>query len=137
MSTALEVFRIIAKEFSHREDDEVGNWLDLAALAHDATAWGNVYPQAMCYYAAHEMKMMGLDKTDEEMADVTGIAGPTIARRAGDVSENYGAGGRGLATPADQELMSTRYGQAYLRLRKTRAAGHAKVVPIPLGTADV
>ena len=135
-SDELPTFRKIAKEFDHREDDEVDFWIYEAGRAHTAGAWGNVYVMAMCLYAAHNMKMLGLDKTDEELEDVTGLAGPVLARRAGDVSENYGAGGRALQNAGDQELMSTRYGQMYIRLRNTRAAGHAQVIEIPTTAAD-
>lgn len=132
-ATSLETFRALCPEFEHVEDPVVTIQLTAAAQAHDPNGWGSsVYVQAMCYYAAHVMKQMGVGLADELIAGETGKAGPVINRKAGDLAEGYGAGGRSLASVADGELMETVYGRRYLQLRKGRSSRSAQHITIPI-----
>ncbi len=93
-------------------------WLDDATLQIAATGWGDHYAKAIALLAAHQW----LRLTGGTVAGLT----PTAAEAVGAIS-GEGADGRNrsyanpaLTGPLDAELATTRYGLAFLSLRRSR-----------------
>lgn len=117
MSTSLATYRALIPAHSAIADATVEVYLELAAKRHDATRWGVVYAEAMCFWAAHT-----IERTPGLGGATSAAVGPVTARSAGKVSESYGSlSGNGGST-VDQDLMTTVYGLRYIDIRNTRAA---------------
>lgn len=102
-------------------------WSTFVAIAQEqltAAAWGNVYGQASAYLAAHLLQVA----IDAENAGA-GVAGsPLTGITTGALSESYGATVAASNNTDDALLATTSYGRQFLALRRTRAAGRARVV---------
>lgn len=55
----LEIFRLVATEFSEVEDEEVEKWMELAKPFVSKKKFGNTYDHAIAYLTAHKLKMAG------------------------------------------------------------------------------
>lgn len=118
MSASLDLYRALVPAHSSVADDTVETYLELATRRHTAGAWGAVYPEAMVWWAAHRIQrtpglVSGSGGADE--------VGQITSQSDGDLSRSYAAQAT-TGNTGDDELASTRYGQAYLDLRRTRAA---------------
>lgn len=121
MPTSIVLFRQLAPEFSSVSDDDVGDWIELAARRHTASAWGAVFVDAMVEYAAHMMTQADVIGSG---AAPSATAGPVTARKAGGLAESYGAAAAAAAAGlGDLTLLETKHGRNYLHLLSTRAAG--------------
>lgn len=121
MALDTAVLFLIAPQFT--TDSRAATFLALAEQCHTATAWGEVYTQAMSYFAAHMLTT----------APATGGSdaapgGPVTSKKAGDVAVSYGSPGGAPMTSGDADLMTTAYGRRYLQLRESRAAVAPRVV---------
>ena len=125
--TSLELYRILIPGHSAVADATIDLWLVLAARAHTASAWGQVYAEAMVFYAAHHVEgLAGSSGTGGS----AGAVGAVISQKDGDLSRSYAGpvSVSGSSASAEDGLTTTRYGQAYLTLRNKRAAAFPMIV---------
>lgn len=116
--SSLALYRELVPGHSAVDDDLVTTMLALAARRHTATAWGDLYPEAMVWFAAHRVERLpGSGASGGSAAEV----GTITSQSDGDLSRSYAAP-VSTGSALDDELSSTRYGQFYLDLRRTRAA---------------
>lgn len=104
-------------------------WSTFVAIAQEqltAAAWGNVYGQASAYLAAHLLQVA----IDAETVGVgAGAAGsPLTSITTSVLSESYGTTVVASNNTDDALLATTSHGRQFLALRRTRAAGRARVV---------
>lgn len=101
-------------------DATVETFLDLAGRAHTASKWGQVYPEAMVYYAAHLIERTpGLLTGNAGASEV----GPLTSQKDDLLQRQYGqVAGAQDAALTDAELTTTTYGLKYLHLRGSRCA---------------
>jgi len=103
MTTSLQYFRIVAKQFVSLTDGEVQVWLDMAAIqGAPGCLMGDPANLATALYAAHLLQL------DGENASGEGGRGPVKSEKEGDLARSYGTGGY-----TDGWLGSTGYGQQY------------------------
>jgi hypothetical protein len=129
--------RQYAPEFLTYIDAVIQPFVDLAIRSHNAGAWGVLFSDAMAFYAAHLLKLSGVNSDGTGVVAgagaSTGAGGVVVAQKDGDLSRTYASaaslsGGAGAGTAEEAELMQTSYGRRYLAMRKTRAAGKPGVV---------
>lgn len=123
--SSLDLFRELAPELAAVPDPTVTTWLTIAAKRHNATVFGEVYAEAMVLWTAHRIsRLPGVGSGSG------GEVGPVIAQADGDLSRTYGSVASLAASAADADLVTTRYGLAYLELRDSRAGiGPEHVLP--------
>lgn len=121
-ASSLQLFRALAPDLCDETDERVGVFIELAARRLCAAAWGAVYLDAVVYLAAHELIRSPADGSG---SDASTSGGPITSKKAGDLSESYGASKAGSMAKSntDAELSETLYGRKFLALRDTRAAG--------------
>ena len=112
----LEIFRLVATEFSEVEDEEVKKWMELAKPFVSKKKFGNTYDHAIAYLTAHKLKMAG--KGDNTMGKVDD------ALRVSSFSEVDASIGfsvsQGNNMAVDAEYALTIYGLQYLSIRRQR-----------------
>jgi hypothetical protein len=119
MST-LARYRVLVPGHAAVDDSTVETWLEIAARRHLASAFGLMYAEAMIWWAAHRIERTpGLVSSSGGAGEV----GPVVSQTDGDLSRTYAQPAQSAVGSTDAELGTTRYGQAYLDLRNTRAAG--------------
>jgi hypothetical protein len=131
MATALEIFRVLAVEFSAVSDDTAAAWLDMTEPLVSRKRFGRVYNQALALLTAHRMKISGIG-SDGGASGHDGAPAQLAAYKAAGVA-SYSSGGESVsfdnsaltaALSADADYAQTAYGVQYLSLRNLR------VVPI-------
>lgn len=122
--SSLSLYRSRILDHASIADGTIEDYLSEAATLHpNATVWGNAYALAMVYYAAHQIERTpGLGSGTAD--DVGGIA----SKSDGDLSVSYG--GAAATGDPDDGLQTTRYGQRYLQLRASRAAGRPRALRV-------
>ena len=112
----LEIFRLVATEFSEVEDEEVEKWMELAKPFVSKKKFGNTYDHAIAYLTAHKLKMAG--KGDNTMGKVDD------ALRVSSFSEGDASIGFSVSQSnnmaVDAEYALTIYGLQYLSIRRQR-----------------
>lgn len=112
--TALEIFRLVATEFSSMKDDKVSQWLELTSPLISKRVFGKLYDQALALLTAHRLKMAGYGDNSY------GTVGDTL--RIGSYSEGETSIGftvnQATNLLVDAELTLTPYGLEYLSLRR-------------------
>ena len=112
--TALEIFRLVATEFSSMKDDKVSQWLELTSPLISKRVFGKLYDQALALLTAHRLKMAGYGDNSY------GTVGDTL--RIGSYSEGETSLGftvnQATNLLVDAELTLTPYGLEYLSLRR-------------------
>lgn len=112
--TALEIFRLVAMEFSSMKDAKVSQWLELTAPLISKRVFGKLYDQALALLTAHRLKMAGYGDNSY------GTVGDTL--RIGSYSEGETSIGftvnQATNLLVDAELTLTPYGLEYLSLRR-------------------
>jgi hypothetical protein len=116
---SLALYRSLVPAHSSVVDGTVEVWLELAARRHTATAWGAVYPEAMVWWAAHQIERLPGSGASGGGASEVGVV---TSQSDGDLSRTYAVPSEATASGPDAALNSTRYGQLYLELRNSRAA---------------
>lgn len=103
--------------------------LDLATARLPAIQWGEMWTPAVALLALHILAVSP-ETASGSSSSGGAVAGPVTSRTAGGLSESYGSSSSTVAglTAADADLMRSTYGQQYLAMRATRAAGRARVV---------
>jgi len=120
---ALTQTQVVALYTEFDAVSNVDDWLTLAAERLTASAWGNVYNQAVAYLAMHLMLEGGLGTgATGAVGPGAGAAGVVTAEKVGDVSKSYGAASTDASSIGDADLMSTKFGRLYISLRESRAA---------------
>lgn len=106
MTTSLQYFRVIAKQFVGMDDADVQVWLDIAAInANTACLLGDSINLALALYTAH---MLSLD-ADNSIGQ--GGRGNIRGEREGDLSRSYSKG-----SDDGTWLGLTGYGQQYANM---------------------
>lgn len=86
MTTAIEYFRIIAKQFAAVPDSEIQVWLDIAGLnANTSCLVGDRGALALALYAAHMLYLDVANSSGE------GGRGSIKSEKEGDLARTYGA----------------------------------------------
>ena len=118
---AIEIFRLVAKEFANVTDDELEKWFQFTRPMVSRKEFGNLYEQALAYLTAHRMKMAGLgDVASSESGDGLESISMASALRLtsaheGNVSVSFkSAGSSSSSGGGDYDL--TVYGVEYQRL---------------------
>lgn len=118
--TALEIFRLIAVEFSAVGDETVRQWLKLTAPLVSRRQFGKLYEQAVALLAAHRMKVSGAEGVQEAGGGGMQLGiGETLrisSYSEGSTSVSFNNAASGLST--DSDLSLTSYGVQYLALRR-------------------
>ena len=112
----LEIFRLVATEFSEVEDEEVKKWMDLAKPFVSKKKFGNTYDHAIAYLTAHKLKMAGKgDNTMGKVDDALRVS----SFSEGDASIGFSVS-QGNNMAVDAEYALTIYGLQYLSIRRQR-----------------
>lgn len=123
---ALEIFRLVATEFSNLNDETIVNWLELTKPMVSKKRFGKLYEQALALLTAHRLKMAGYGDSS------LGTIGDSL--RVGSYSEGETSVSftvsQATNLTVDAELALTPYGLEYLSLRRLviiplRSAGEA------------
>ena len=101
----IEIFRLVATEFSSMEDTTVSQWLELTSPLISKRVFGKLYDQALALLTAHRLKMAGYGDSSY------GTVGDTL--RIGSFTVNQATN-----LLVDAELTLTPYGLEYLSLRR-------------------
>lgn len=132
--------RLLAPEFAADPDELLTVFIDIALDMTSAAAWGKVYGTAIAYLAAH-LKTVA-DQGDPSasgagpgagMGTTGGVASMAVGRWNVSFGGMLTGAEAGLDPGADGSLVTTRHGKMYLMLRKSRAAGKARLIR-PKGT---
>lgn len=112
--TPIEIFRLVATEFSSMEDTTVSQWLELTSPLISKRVFDKLYDQALALLTAHRLKMAGYGDSSY------GTVGDTL--RIGSYSEGETSIGftvnQATNLLVDAELTLTPYGLEYLSLRR-------------------
>lgn len=123
MAQPLNIFRIVAAEFSNVDDETVNLWLGLTAPLVSRKRFGKVYEQALALLTAHRMKMAAVGSDESAGGAFDDIGGAGAAFKIG----SYTSGGESVSfnsaaltskLSTDAEYSQTVYGVQYLTLRK-------------------
>jgi len=123
MVTSLDIFRIVATEFSTINDATVTAWIDLTVPLVSRRRFGKVYEQALALLTAHRMKIANVNiiDGDDPISDIADIGIGNLMRVAsyseGEVSIGFNSN-VAQYKDADAELALTAYGIQYLSLRR-------------------
>lgn len=125
MSASRDLYRTLVPAHSGVADDTVDTFLELATRRHTVGAWGMVYPEAMVWWAAHQIETLpGSGASGPGASEV----GQLTSQTDGDLSRSYAA--PVVTGNLDDDLRSTWYGRKYLDLRQTRAASAPTVAGV-------
>lgn len=125
VSSALEIFRLVAAEFESVLDADVLQWIELTEPLISKRRFGRLYHQALALLVAHRMKManVGVPVDDDPLTDIGAVSVGNLMRVAsyseGETSVSFG-NSAGQYSDADAEFALTPYGIQYLNLRKRR-----------------
>ena len=113
--TALEIFRLVAKEFETVSDDEVNGWIALTKPLISKRIFGQVYNQAVSLLTAHRMKVSGSYASSDEVTNQTNAFGVS-SYSEGDTSVSVNVSN--ISTADDSWYALTSYGLQFLELRR-------------------
>ena len=128
MANPLDIFRVVAAEFSAMDDATVNIWIDLTTPLVSRKRFGDLYEQALALLTAHRLKIA---------ADIANAAESGAADDAGGFGvgfrvANFSSGGESVGfnnsvltsdLNPDAEYTQTVYGVQYLTLRDLRRIG--------------
>ena len=120
----LDTFKLLVAETAGVADGTLSQFLALAALRLDATQWGGVYEQGVCYLAGH---LLCLSPSNPRRPSSSTHAGGVTGESAGGLSRSYGA----LTTRTTEEaaLALTDPGREFLALRSQTVIGAQIINP--------
>ena len=116
MSVNIADFRVRFPEYSDVPtfpDARIQLFLDDAELCIDEDIYGPMYDLAVCYLAAHELKL-ATDTSSTSAA--AGNVGPVSSKTAGGVSKTMAIGALDM-TESDSYYALTTYGLKFLNIR--------------------
>lgn len=111
----LNIFRIVATEFSDIADEDVFKWFSLVSPLISKRKFADLYDHALAYLTAHKMKMSGLG--DSAMGKVD-EALRVSSYSEGDVSIGFSVS-QSNNMSIDAEFALTTYGLQYLQIRNS------------------
>lgn len=115
--TAIEVIRLVGKEFDTIDDAMLEKWIELARPMVSRKQFGRLYEQGVAYLVCHKLKMAGYGENPLGELGTIGIGFAVGSVSEGGSSVSFGANqGSNLAT--DAELGLTVYGVQFRQLRK-------------------
>ena len=124
MGTPIQVFRMVAPEFSAIDDTTVTEWIDLTLPLVSRKRFNKLHSQAVALLTAHRMKMAGVGIGENDPLDNLNNIGIGNLIRVANFSEGETSIGFnqniGQYTDTDAELALTPYGIQYLSLRRMR-----------------
>jgi hypothetical protein len=103
--TALEYFRVVAKQFASMDDPEVNVWLNIASMNAHNCLIGDQANLAQALYAAHMLQL------DSENQAGQGGRGNITSEKEGDLSRSYES-----SVSKDGWLDLSGYGQQYANM---------------------
>ena len=120
--TVLEVFRLMAVEYSSVDDDTVQQWAELTAPLVSRKQFGKLYEQGVALLTAHRMKVAGVSGGQTGQVEESGGLQMSIADtlRVSSYSEgstSISFSNAVLTGSADSELTLTEYGVQFMKLR--------------------
>lgn len=116
-------FKTQFPEFAAETDARVQLFIDRAAPYFDVDRWGDLYPDGVAYYVAHELALANAQTA--QGGSVQAMTNDTLTKEVGDVQVTKDAGL--LAKQADNPFYRTLYGQKYLYLRRQVGIGALSV----------
>lgn len=114
--TALEVFRLIAPEFSAIPDDTVNTALEFVSNELSESKFGSDYTKTHAYLAAHFLAWQALISSGGSTSGAA-TGGKVISEKEGDLSRSY-SDSSSSSTSYTDNLERTAYGLEYIRLRR-------------------
>lgn len=120
--TDIELFQLIAKEFSGVSKDEINVWLDITKPLVSKKRFGKLFQQAVVLLTAHRMKLSGnYDAVDDsvEGGTSTGTIADTLrvaSYHEGDASISF-TNNVAQSNTGDADLALTIYGVQFKSLR--------------------
>ena len=126
-------------EFSAVAAGTVTTFLGLAAETLDASVWGNtaIYNQGVAYLAMHMMARAGLSADEGTAGSGGGSVGGLSTERAGQWAQSYANPSTDTVSLDDADLMGTKFGRMYLRVRGLLPASAPMLVnPYVSGMAE-
>lgn len=135
MSAVSDLMPVIARQYDG--DSRIDTVTEMVAQRVTASAFGNLYTQAMTYLVAHVLTMLDRGYAESGGTGTSSTGGASVgtvsSKSAGDLSIAY-AGVANAATLVtslgDAELAQTPYGLAYLGIRNSRVAARGRVVSL-------
>lgn len=115
---AIEIIRLIGKEFSDIEDTDLEGWVELVRPMVSRKQFGKLYQQAIAYLVCHKLKMAG--HGENPLGDLgaigTGFSIGSVSEGGSSIS--FGAN-QSSNLAVDAELGLTAYGVQYLQIRRS------------------
>lgn len=115
---AIEIIRLIGKEFSDIEDTDLEGWVELIRPMVSRKQFGKLYEQAIAYLVCHKLKMAG--QGENPLGDLgaigTGFSIGSVSEGGSSIS--FGAN-QSSNLAVDAELGLTAYGVQYLQIRRS------------------
>lgn len=116
--TALQVFRLVASEFSATSDETVDVVFALVAPQVSESKFGKLYPQAIAYLAAHWLAWQAVI-TSSGSTGGAATGGRVTSEKEGDLSRSYTDNSRNPTTSSFADnLDRTAYGLEFKRLTR-------------------
>lgn len=128
--TAIEIIRLIGKEFHASDNDTIEKWIELVRPMVSRKQFGKLYEQALAYLVCHKMKMSGLGENPLGDMGNIGVGFSVSSVSEGGSSISFGAN-QSSNINNDAELGLTSYGTQFLSLRRS------VIIPIHCGGEGV
>lgn len=128
--TAIEIIRLIGKEFHAADNDTLEKWIEFVRPMVSRKQFGKLYEQALAYLVCHKMKMSGLGENPLGDMGNIGVGFSVSSVSEGGSSISFGAN-QSSNTNNDAELGLTSYGTQFLSLRRS------VIIPIHCGGENV
>ena len=116
---AFEIIRATMQEFSEVPDEQVRIYISLAEPMISERKFGRLYPQALAYLAAHQMKIGGLGQSAVggiSIGDMSGYSAISILE--GDTSVSFASSQKsGSSTSSAEDYSTTAYGKQFQQLQ--------------------
>lgn len=128
--TAIEIIRLIGKEFHTSDNDTIEKWIELVRPMVSRKQFGKLYEQALAYLVCHKMKMSGLGENPLGDMGNIGVGFSVSSVSEGGSSISFGAN-QSSNINNDAELGLTSYGTQFLSLRRS------VIIPIHCGGEGV
>lgn len=116
-------FKTQFPEFAAETDARVQLFIDRAAPYFDVDRWGDLYPDGVAYYVAHELTLANAQAA--QGGSVQALTNDTLTKKVGEVQITKDTGL--LNKQADNPFFRTLYGQKYLYLRRQVGMGALSV----------
>lgn len=120
MTVSKDYFLALFDEFSTVPTKKIEVYLSLAQIRVSQSQWGNAYQAGVCYLAAHMLVSAG-GNAGSQSGSGGAAGGPLTQEAVGDLSRSFGT--VGVQGSGDELLMTTRYGQMFLDLRRETIMG--------------